>query len=62
MLRRTVERAGGRLLDLHDVVPDDAFKDFLGHMARPGAQAVADRLGPIVLSMANEPTPVAVVR
>jgi hypothetical protein len=53
-LRAVVAQAGGRLVDLHDVVDTSGFRhggvfDLLSaHLNASGAAAVAERLGPIV--------------
>jgi hypothetical protein len=47
-LRAVVETAGGRFLDLHDLLPQDEFVDFAGHFNKQGAHHLAERIWPEV--------------
>lgn len=51
VVRTVVERAGGRLLDLHDVVPASEMRDQSGHLNADGIQHVSDIVEPVVLQM-----------
>jgi hypothetical protein len=43
-LRGEIERAGGTLVDLHDAIPADGFRDAVGHMNEQGHARAAERL------------------
>jgi hypothetical protein len=43
-LRRVIENAGGTLVDLHDAVGPDGFRDAVGHLNEHGHELVASRL------------------
>lgn len=49
MLRRVVESAGGRLIDLHDLLGREDFRDHTGHFSRSGAERLAAELEPILV-------------
>ncbi len=56
VLRAEIERAGGTLVDLHDVIDADGFLDFAGHLNDAGHAEVADRLRePLAQLMADPP-------
>lgn len=46
MLRREVESAGGRLLDLHDALPMELFRDGSGHFTPTGHERMATLVWP----------------
>lgn len=46
VLRRTVESAGGELVDLHDLLESGGFRDFNGHMNPYGHTRVANAVSP----------------
>ncbi len=48
MLRREVESAGGRLLDLHDALPSEFFRDDSGHFTPAGQERMAALVWPQV--------------
>jgi hypothetical protein len=52
-LADVVHAAGGRFVDLHDLLPDDGFRDAASHMTfrgkGSGQDLLADRLAPLVL-------------
>lgn len=54
VLREEIERAGGTFVDLHDLLPPDAFADHLGHMTPAGSQRVAEVLLPEIHRMLAE--------
>ena len=47
-LRAIVENAGGRFLDLHDLLTEEQFRDGLVHFTKAGAEAIAARVEPVV--------------
>ncbi len=47
-IRRTVESAGGRLVDLHDALPADEFRDLAGHFTDKGTDHMAELLDPVL--------------
>ncbi len=47
-IRQVVESAGGRLVDLHDALPADEFRDLAGHFTDKGADHMAELLDPVV--------------
>ncbi len=48
LIRTEVERAGGELLDLHNALVAEEFKDWAGHYIPAGAARIADLLAPDV--------------
>jgi hypothetical protein len=50
-------RAGGRFIDLHDLLPDAGFRDVAGHLSATntidGPKQVASRIAPIVVETAR---------
>jgi len=56
MLRSVVERAGGELVDLHDLLTKYEFHDLSGHYTPGGAAHIADVLSPIVRRRVAEGT------
>lgn len=47
-LRQVVEDAGGELLDLHGLVPDAEFSDYLGHVKPSGNERIMGAVLPVV--------------
>jgi hypothetical protein len=50
VLADAVRDAGGVFVDLHEALPRALFHDGLGHFTEEGANVLADRLRPIVVS------------
>jgi hypothetical protein len=55
VLRDVVTTNGGRLLDVHDLLPTSGFKDNGGHMTPDGFAAVAARVEPALLELLTQP-------
>jgi len=65
-VQQSVSRGGGWFLDLHDIFPDEAFRDAPGHLAYEGTlnapAHLAARLAPIVVEAARGHTPDGLAR
>jgi lysophospholipase L1-like esterase len=46
VLSEVVERAGGRLIDLHDLLGKHEFRDDAGHFSAQGTRRIADAVLP----------------
>jgi hypothetical protein len=56
-MESAVTRAGGRFVDLHDLLPDEGFRDFGGHLSIhgeiDGPRVLSRRLAPFVIDSAR---------
>jgi hypothetical protein len=52
-IRETVENSSGVFVDLHDILPDESFRDAMDHLASEapvaGASRIAEELAPYIL-------------
>lgn len=55
VVRRTVEGAGGRVLDLHDALPEPLFRDAGGHFTAEGSGRMAELVWPAIADLLGVP-------
>ncbi|MGH7895762.1 MAG: hypothetical protein ACREQL_13905, partial [Candidatus Binatia bacterium] len=57
VLRAVVEPRGGRVLDLHDALPDQLLRDAGGHFTTAGSARMAELVWPTVADLVGVSPP-----